>query len=167
MAKGVNKVILIGNLGRDPEVRYTQGGTAVANLRIAVTERRKDGDAWKDHTEWIDVVCFGKTAENVGQYLQKGRQIYVDGRMQTRNYKDKEGVEKWRTEVVANEVVFIGGRDGDAPMSRGGGGGGGDRAERGGGGGGGGGGRGRSDAPPADDQGAPSEGGFYDDDLPF
>jgi single-strand DNA-binding protein len=158
MAKGVNKVILIGNLGKDPEVRYTQSGTAVSNLRLAVTERRKDGDGWKDQTEWIDVVCFGKTAENVGQYLQKGRQIYVDGRMQTRSYKDKEGVEKWRTEVVANEVVFIGGREDGPPR---------ERPAGGGGGGGGGGGRPQRDAPPADDQGAPPEQGFYDDDLPF
>lgn len=151
---GVNKVILIGNLGRDPEVRYTQSGSAVANLRLAVSERRKDGDGWKDHTEWISVVCFGKTAENAGQYLSKGRQIYVEGRMQTRQYKDKDGNDRWATEVVANQVTFIGGR-GDG--GGGGGGGGGPRGP----GGGGGGGR-RDEAPPMDD-----DPGFYDDDLPF
>lgn len=155
---GVNKVILIGNLGKDPEVRYTQSGSAVANLRLAVTERRKDGDGWKDHTEWINVVAFGRTAENAGQYLSKGRQIYVEGRMQTRSYKDREGVEKWSTEVVANQVLFVGGRGGD---SEGGGGGGGGGPRRGGGGGGGGGGR-QDDVPPPDD-----DPGFYDDDLPF
>ena len=112
MAAGVNKVILVGNLGRDPEVRYTQSGGAVSNLRLAVTERRKDGEGWKDHTEWVTVVAFGKTAENAGQYLQKGRQIYVEGRLQTRSYKDKEGVEKWSTEVVANQILFLGGGEG-------------------------------------------------------
>jgi len=108
---GVNKVILIGNLGRDPEVRYTQSGSAVANLRLAVSERRKDGDRWEDHTEWVNVVCFGNTAENAGRYLSKGRQVYIEGRMQTRQYKDKDGNDRWSTEVVAHQVVFIGGRD--------------------------------------------------------
>ena len=114
MAAGVNKVILVGNLGKDPEVRYVQSGNAVCTLRLAVNERRKEGDQWKDHTEWMDVVTFGKTAENAGQYLQKGRQVYVEGRMQTRQYKDKEGHEKWRTEVVANQVLFLGGGPPDA-----------------------------------------------------
>ncbi len=154
MASGVNKVILVGNLGRDPEVRYVQSGNAVCTLRLAVTERRKDGEnGWKDHTEWMDVVTFGKTAENAGQYLQKGRQVYVEGRLQTRQYKDKEGQDRWRTEVVANQVLFLGGggdraggprpssgRPASAPADQGGGGG---------------------DEPPPPDQ------GFIDDDLPF
>ena len=156
MASGVNKVILVGNLGKDPEVRYVQSGNAVCTLRLAVTERRKEGDGWKDHTEWMDVVTFGKTAENAGQYLAKGRQIYVEGRMQTRQYKDKEGHDKWRTEVVANQVVFLGGGDrtgaprgaGPRPAATGG--------DAGGGSGGAG-----DDAPPPPDQ------GFVDDDLPF
>lgn len=106
---GVNKVIIVGNLGRDPEVRYSQGGMAIAKLSVAVTERVKDGDGWKDATEWFRVTCFGKTAENAGQYLQKGRQVYVEGRLKTEKYKDKEGVEKTSTEVVANTVQFLGG----------------------------------------------------------
>lgn len=111
MSSGVNKVILLGNLGRDPEVRYTQAGSAVCNLRLAIHTKRKKDDEWIEHTEWVGVVCFGRTAENVAQYLSKGRQIYVEGRMQTRSYKDKDGVEKWSTEVVADEVIFIGGND--------------------------------------------------------
>jgi single-strand DNA-binding protein len=111
VSNGKNLVILLGNLGKDPEVRYAQAGTAVCNLRLAVSERRKDGDQWKDHTEWVDVVVFGKTAENAGQYLAKGRQVLIEGRLQTRSYKDKEGAEKWKTEVVAQDVIFIGGAD--------------------------------------------------------
>jgi single-strand DNA-binding protein len=111
---GVNKVILIGNLGRDPETRKTAAGE-VCTLRLAVSERRKEGDGWKEHTEWVPVVCFGKTAEHAGQYLAKGRQVYVEGRMQTRQYKDKEGNDKWSTEVVANTVTFLGSKDGAAP----------------------------------------------------
>jgi single-strand DNA-binding protein len=111
MASGVNKVILVGNLGKDPEVRYVQSGNAVCTLRLAMTERRKDGEAWKDHTEWMDVVTFGKDAENAGQYLAKGRQVYVEGRLQTKQYKDKEGHDRYRTEVVANRVLFLGGGD--------------------------------------------------------
>lgn len=106
---GVNKVIIVGNLGRDPEVRYTQSGSAVATLRLAVSERRKDGDGWKDHTEWISVVCFGRTAENAGQYLSKGKRVYVEGRMQTREYSDKDGNRRWTTEVVAQTLTFLGG----------------------------------------------------------
>ena len=106
---GVNKVIIVGNLGRDPEVRYSQGGMAICKLSVAVTEKVKDGDEWKDSTEWFRVTTFGKTAENAGQYLKKGRQVSVEGRLKTEKYKDKEGVEKTSTEVIANSVVFIGG----------------------------------------------------------
>jgi single-strand DNA-binding protein len=151
MASGVNKVILVGNLGKDPEVRYVQSGNAVCTLRLAVTERRKDGDGWKDHTEWMDVVTFGKTAENAGQYLQKGRQVYVEGRLQTRQYKDKEGHDRWRTEVVANQVLFLGGGGGERGA-------GGPRPQG-----------GRPAQRPDDqaDDAPPPEGGFIDDDLPF
>lgn len=118
MAKGKNLWIGVGNLGKDPEVRYTQSGNAVCNLRIACNDRKKDGDQWVDHTEWIDVVTFGKVAENCGQYLKKGRQVCVEGRLQTRSYKDKDGAEKWRTEIVSDDVMFIGGdRDEAAPSS--------------------------------------------------
>jgi single-strand DNA-binding protein len=112
MASGVNKVILVGNLGKDPEVRYVQSGNAVCTLRLAVTERRKDGDNWKDHTEWMDVVTFGKTAENAGQYLQKGRQIYVEGRLQTRQWDDKDGNKRYTTEIRGDRIVLLGGGGG-------------------------------------------------------
>ena len=119
MGKGLNKVTIIGNLGQDPEVRYTQGGSAVCNLRIAVNERRKVGEEWKDATEWFSVVVFGKTAENAGQYLAKGRQVAVDGRLQTRKWKTKEGTERETTEVIANEIIFLGGGgDGAQTKSR-------------------------------------------------
>lgn len=118
MATGVNKIIIIGNLGRDPEVRFAQNGMAICKLSVAVTERVKDGDAWKDATEWMRVTVFGKTAENAGQYLQKGRQIYVEGRLKTEKYKDKDGVEKTSTEVVANVVQFLGGGGDGKPAGK-------------------------------------------------
>ena len=108
MAAGLNRVSLIGNLGKDPEIRQTQSGTAVGTLRIGVTEKRKEGDEYKDHTEWVSVVCFGKTAENAGKYLQKGRQIFVEGRLQTRTWDDKSGQTRYTTEVLATQVLFLG-----------------------------------------------------------
>jgi len=107
MARGVNKAILLGNLGKDPEVRYTQSGGAVANFSVATTERRKQGEQWVDHTEWHNVVVFGKTAENCGQYLQKGSQVYLEGRIQTRKWDDKDGNTKYMTEIVAFDVQFL------------------------------------------------------------
>ena len=106
----VNKVILVGNLGKDPEIRQTNSGMAVGNLRLATTDRRKSGDSWEDHTEWHTVTCFGKTAENVGRFCQKGKQLYVEGRIQTRKWEDKEGKDRWSTEVVADVVRFLGGK---------------------------------------------------------
>jgi len=122
---GVNKVILVGNLGRDPELRYTQGGRAVANFTLATNERfsNRQGEP-QERTEWHRIVTWDKTAENCAQYLQKGRQVYVEGRLQTREWEDKEGSKRKTTEVVALTVQFLGGRDG------GGGGGGGSRAPR-------------------------------------
>jgi len=108
MASGFNRVSLIGNLGKDPEVRYTQSGTAVGNLRLGVTERRKEGEEYKDQTEWVSVVCFGKTAENASKYLQKGRQVFVEGRLQTRSWEDKTGQTRYTTEVIANQLLFLG-----------------------------------------------------------
>jgi single-strand DNA-binding protein len=109
----VNKVILVGNLGRDPELRTTGGGTAVASLNIATTERRKDADGnWGDHTEWHRVSVFGKTAENAGRFLSKGRQVYVEGRLQTRKWQDKEGQERYTTEIVADRMQMLGSRGG-------------------------------------------------------
>lgn len=113
---GLNRVSLIGNLGKEPEVRFTPSGTAVGTLRIGVTERRKDGDDYKDQTEWVSVVCFGKTAENAGKYLQKGRQVFVEGRLQTRTWEDKTGQTRYTTEVVANQLLFLGSAK-DQPMN--------------------------------------------------
>ena len=108
MAQGLNRVSLIGHLAKDPEVRYTQSGTSVGNLRLGVTERRKEGEEYKDQTEWVSVVCFGKTAENAGKFLQKGRQVFVEGRLQTRQWEDKTGQTRYTTEVIATQLLFLG-----------------------------------------------------------
>lgn len=109
MANGMIKVMLIGNATKDPEIKFTNSGTPVCNLRLACTERAKGKDGnWEDRTEFVTVVCFGKTAENCGQYLGKGRQAFVDGRLQTREWTDKDGNKKYATEVVANQVLFLG-----------------------------------------------------------
>ncbi len=120
MAGGVNKAILIGNLGADPEVRFTPGGQAVANFRIATSESWKDKEGNKqEKTEWHRIVVWGKLAELCGEYLKKGRQAYVEGRLQTREWTDKEGKKNYTTEVVANQVTFLGGRDGAGAGSAG------------------------------------------------
>lgn len=112
---GVNKAILVGNLGADPELRYTQGGTAVAELRLATSRKWKDqSGASKEDTQWHRVVVWGKQAESCKEYLAKGRQVYVEGRLQTREWKDCEGNKRWTTEIVAEQVVFLGGRSGSA-----------------------------------------------------
>ncbi|HDI61246.1 MAG TPA: single-stranded DNA-binding protein [Desulfobacteraceae bacterium] len=109
---GVNKVIIVGRLGRDPEVRYTPDGTAVTNLSVATSLEWKDKNTGekKEKTEWHRVVVFRKLAELCGEYLSKGRQVYVDGRLQTRSW-EKDGQTHYTTEIVANEVQFLGGRD--------------------------------------------------------
>lgn len=105
---GVNKVILVGNLGRDPETKYTPQGTAVVTFSLATSENRKDKDGnWKEHTEWHRVVVFGKLAENCGQYLKKGRQVYVEGSISSRSYKDKEGQERTMYEIRASQIIFL------------------------------------------------------------
>ena len=105
----VNKAILIGRLGKDPELRHTQNQIAVCTLNLATSERRKDASGnWNEQTEWHNVVVFGKTAENCAQYLAKGRQVYVEGRIQTRKWQDKEGKDRYTTEIVGNTVQFIG-----------------------------------------------------------
>ncbi len=105
----VNKVILIGNLGRDPETRYTTGGDAVTNIRIATTDTWKDKAGEKqEKTEWHSVVFFGRQAEIAGEYLKKGRQIYVEGRLQTRKWQDKEGQDRYTTEIVADRMQMLG-----------------------------------------------------------
>jgi len=107
----VNKVILVGNLGKDAELRYTAGGSPVATVRLATTDRFKDKDGqWQDQTEWHSVVIWGKTAESLAEYLRKGKQIYVEGRLQTRAWDDREGKKRYTTEVKADRVVLLGGR---------------------------------------------------------
>ena len=114
MARGLNKVMLIGNLGADPEVRYTAGGAAVANVRLATADswRDKDSGETQERTEWHRVVFFGRLAEIVEQYVKKGSQIYIEGRLQTRKWQDKDGNEKFSTEIVASEMQMLGGRSG-------------------------------------------------------
>ncbi|GHG67705.1 single-stranded DNA-binding protein [Comamonas sp. JC664] len=166
MAGGVNKVILIGNLGADPEVRFTPGGQAVANFRIATSESWVDKNGQKqERTEWHRIVVWGKLAELCGEYLKKGRQCYVEGRLQTREWTDKENRKNYTTEVVANAVTFLGGGGRDAGDGMGGGGGGGGRRQfsqqRGG---------DNNDygQPPPDDMGGGGHnGGPGDDDIPF
>jgi single-strand DNA-binding protein len=112
MAGGVNKAILIGNLGADPEVRFTPGGQAVANFRIATSESWTDKSGQKqERTEWHRIVVWGKLAELCGEYLAKGRQCFVEGRLQTREWTDKENRKNYTTEIIANSVVFLGARD--------------------------------------------------------
>jgi single-strand DNA-binding protein len=116
----VNKVILIGNLGRDPELRYTPGGQPVANFSIATSEswNKKDGSGREERTEWHRIVAWGRTAELCAQYLSKGRTVYIEGRLQTREWENKEGQKQRTTEIVANTVQFIGGGGGGgAPRS--------------------------------------------------
>jgi single-strand DNA-binding protein len=108
----VNKVTLVGNLGRDAEIRNTNTGTPIANLRLATTDRRKAQDGtWQDHTEWHAVVAFGKTAEVMEKWGKKGKMLYVEGRIQTREYTDKDGNKRWSTEIVANEIRMLGGKN--------------------------------------------------------
>lgn len=150
MARGINKVTLIGNLGADPEVRYTASGSAVANVRLATAEAWRDRESGEqqERTEWHRVVFFGRLAEIVEQYLRKGSQVYVEGRLQTRKWQDRDGNERYTTEIVANEMQMLGGRGG------GGGGGGAPSQER---------------EPAAAGGGGPSEPPMdeFDDDIPF
>lgn len=165
MAKGsINKVMLIGNLGQDPEVRYAASGTAVCNISIATTDGYKDKqtDEWKNRTEWHRVALFARRAEVAGEYLKKGSKVYVEGSLRTTKYQDKNGNDRWSTEVVANEMQML--------DSKGGGDGGGGKSYGGGGeeedvdqsrppqSSGGGGAKGGKSAPPPDD---------FDDDIPF
>ena len=119
----VNKVILVGNLGRDAELRYTPGGSAVATLNLATTEVWNDKAGQKqEKTEWHRVVLWGKTAESLNEYLTKGKQIYVEGRLQTRQWDDKEGIKRYTTEIRADKIVLLGGGGGarGASVDRGG-----------------------------------------------
>jgi single-strand DNA-binding protein len=112
---GINKVILVGNLGKDPEMRYTPGGLAVCNFSLATTEKKKDKEGkLQEKTEWHKVVVFDKLAEICGQYLSKGKQIYIDGKIQTRAWDDKAGVKRYTTEIVANTMQMLGHKDSGA-----------------------------------------------------
>ncbi len=111
MARGINKVIIVGNLGQDPELRYTGSGTAVCNLRIATNESYKDASGeWVDRTEWHSVVAWARLAEICNEYLKKGSQVYIEGSLQTRNYDDKDGITRYTTEIKAREMMMLGGR---------------------------------------------------------
>jgi single-strand DNA-binding protein len=114
MARGINKVILIGNLGQDPETRTMPSGMTVANLRIATSENWKDKQTGeqKERTEWHSVACFGRLGEIAGEYLRKGSQVYIEGSLRTRKWQDKEGKDRYTTEVIADEMQMLGGRGG-------------------------------------------------------
>lgn len=117
----LNKVMLIGNAGRDAELRYLANGTAVANFTLAVNSRRRgqSGD-WEDQTEWFNISVWREQAERVSQYITKGKQLFVEGRLQTRNWDDDQGVRHYRTEVIASNIVLLGSRGGDGGGGRGG-----------------------------------------------
>ncbi|SFV04061.1 single-stranded DNA-binding protein [Pseudoduganella namucuonensis] len=110
----VNKVIIVGNLGRDPEIRYMPSGDAIANIAVATSYKSKDRNTGeqKEQTEWHRISFFGRLAEIVGQYLKKGSSVYVEGRLQTRKYTDKDGVEKYATDIIAEQMQMLGGRAG-------------------------------------------------------
>ena len=167
MARGINKVILVGNLGDDPETKYTQGGMAVTKARLATTSVRKDRDGnTQERTEWHRVTFFGKLGEIAGEYLRKGSQVYVEGSIRYDKYTGQDGVERYSTDIIADEMQMLGGRPGGE-------GGGGSRSEYRGGGGG-----ERSSRPPARQDSAPRREAppaksssfnddFADDDIPF
>jgi single-strand DNA-binding protein len=170
MARGINKVILVGNLGADPEVRYTAGGTAIASLSVATSEQWTDKQSGQkqERTEWHRVKLFGRLAEIAGEYLKKGRQVYVEGSLRTDKYTDKQGVERYSTDIVASDLQMLGGMGG----GEGGGTGGGYRERSQGGGGGGQRQQSRDDYGSAPQrQSAPppemSNNQFDDDDIPF
>ena len=113
MAKGVNKVFLLGRLGKDPEMKATQGGMTIANFTLATSDRTKDAQGnWQDHTEWHNLVAFQRTAEIVRDYCKKGSQIFVEGKIQTRSWEDKEGHKKYWTEILVNDLSLLDGKPG-------------------------------------------------------
>ncbi|MDG2537966.1 single-stranded DNA-binding protein [Dyella jiangningensis] len=136
MARGINKVIIVGNLGADPETRYTSGGAAITSIRIATSESWTDKQSGEkqERTEWHRVKLFGRLAEIAGEYLKKGRQVYIEGSLRTDKYTDKDGIERFSTDIIANEMQMLGG---GSEGGAGGGGGGFQRSQGGGGGGGG------------------------------
>jgi single-strand DNA-binding protein len=172
MARGINKVILVGNLGKDPENRYLPSGKAVTNFSIATSESWKDKQTGeqKEQTEWHNIVMYDRLAEIAAEYLRKGSQVYVEGRLRTRKWQDKEGRDRYTTEIIANEMQMLGARGGAGGMSGEEGGGGRGGASRGFGGEGSGEGRGRAAAASAAPSTATGQSGpdeFGDDDIPF
>ncbi|KVT92670.1 single-stranded DNA-binding protein [Burkholderia ubonensis] len=164
----VNKVILVGNLGADPEVRYMPSGDAVANIRLATTDRYKDkaSGEFKEVTEWHRVNFFGRLAEIVSEYLKKGSSVYIEGRIRTRKWQDQAGQDRYSTEIVADQMQMLGGRGGSSGSGEGGYGGGSSAGQRGGsrpgnta--------RGGASGGAQSRQSAPAGGDFYDDDIPF
>lgn len=142
MAEGLNRVMLIGNLGQDPELRYTQGGQAVLNMRIATTESFVNRDRERqERTEWHTVVMWGKRGESLAKFLSKGSRIAVEGRLQTRSWEAKDGGKRYTTEVVATNVILLGGRSGGSSDD--------------------------GPPPPSDDYAPSQDDGFGDDDIPF
>jgi len=155
MARGVNKVILVGNLGKDPDMKYTASGAAIANITVATSESWNDKQTGEkqEKTEWHRVVFFRRLAEIVGEYLRKGSQVYIEGKLQTRKWQDQNGQDRYTTEIVANEMQMLGSRGGEGGSHPQGGSGGGFRNN-----------------PPAQQPAAPASpdnGGFDDDDIPF
>jgi single-strand DNA-binding protein len=145
MARGINKVILVGHLGADPETRYMPSGSAVTNLRLATSESWKDKTSGEqqDRTEWHRVAMFGRLAEIAAEYLRKGSQVYIEGSLRTRKWQDKDGGDRWSTEIIANEMQMLGGRsDASAPARSGS----------------------QSSSAPVPDSGPPDE---FNDDIPF
>ncbi len=118
MARGINKVILIGNLGADPETRHTAGGNAVSNLSVATSESWRDRQTGeqRENTEWHKVVLFGKLGEIAGEYLRKGSKVYLEGRLQTRKWQDRDGNDRWTTEIIANEMQMLDSRGASESM---------------------------------------------------
>ena len=145
MARGVNKVILVGNLGQKPEMRYTQTNTAVATLSIATSESWKDKESGeqREKTEWHRVVFFGKLAEIAEQYLDKGSQLYVEGKLQTRKWQDKEGNDRYTTEILGNEMNMLGGRQASSGSDA------------------------YDQSPPPEKPAQPAESNISDEDIPF
>ena len=148
MARGINKAILVGNLGKDPETRYTPSGSAVTNITVATSESWKDKQTGEqqERTEWHRVVFFNRLAEVAGEYLKKGSQVYIEGKIQTRKWQDNNGNDRWSTEIVGNEMQMLGSRSDNA-------------------------GGGRPAAPPANqqnqNQNAPPPADDFEDDIPF
>jgi single-strand DNA-binding protein len=159
MARGINKVILVGNLGKDPETRYMPNGKAVTNFSIATSESwtdKQSGDK-QERTEWHNIVMFEKLAEIAAEYLRKGSQVYVEGSLRTRKWQDKEGKDRYTTEIVARDMQMLGGRGGAGGAASGGGGSGGAESRP-------------TRQAPAEDRGPPAGGndeGGFDDDIPF